>query len=87
MQELPRKTGFRKTGLGPPWKGFYDLTPHPCNRRKPNRDGGKGMATKNVTTICTILRHFSEKVFVSQERVSGFAEKGADLRGSPANFR
>ena len=26
---------------------------------------------------------FSEKVFVSQERVSGFPEKGADLRGSP----
>ena len=25
----------------------------------------------------------SEKVFVSQERVSGFPEKGADLRGSP----
>ena len=28
----------------------------------------------------------SEKVFVSQERVSGFPEKGADLRGSPGNF-
>ena len=28
-------------------------------------------------------RDFSEKVFVSQERVSGFPEKGADLRGSP----
>ena len=26
----------------------------------------------------------SEKVFVSQERVSGFPEKGADFRGSPA---
>ena len=26
---------------------------------------------------------YSEKVFVSQERVSGFPEKGADLRGSP----
>ena len=25
----------------------------------------------------------AEKVFVSQERVSGFPEKGADLRGSP----
>ena len=25
----------------------------------------------------------SEKVFVSQERVSGFPEKGADVRGSP----
>ena len=25
----------------------------------------------------------SEKVFVSQERVSGFPEKGADLWGSP----
>ena len=29
----------------------------------------------------------SEKVFVSQERVSGFPEKLADLRGSPGNFR
>ena len=32
----------------------------------------------------------SEKVSVSQERVSGFPEKGADLRGSPGtsgNFR
>ena len=32
----------------------------------------------------------SEKVFVSQESVSGFPEKGADLRGSPGslgNFR
>ena len=29
----------------------------------------------------------SEKVFVSQERVSGFPEKGADLRGSLGNFR
>ena len=27
--------------------------------------------------------HYSEKVFVSQERVSGFPEKGAYLRGSP----
>ena len=26
---------------------------------------------------------YSEKVFVSQERGSGFPEKGADLRGSP----
>ena len=29
----------------------------------------------------------SEKIFASQERVSGFPEKGADLRGSPGNFR
>ena len=29
----------------------------------------------------------SEKAFVSQERVSGFPEKGADLRGSLRNFR
>ena len=29
----------------------------------------------------------SEKVSVSQERVSGFPEKGADLRGSSGNFR
>ena len=29
----------------------------------------------------------SERVFVSQERVSSFPEKGADLRGSPGNFR
>ena len=28
----------------------------------------------------------SEKVFASQERVSGFPEKGADLRGSPGKF-
>ena len=27
--------------------------------------------------------NISQKVFVSQERVSGFPEKGADLRGSP----
>ena len=34
---------------------------------------------------CTKIAPFnnSEKVFVSQERVSGFPEKGADLRGSP----
>ena len=30
---------------------------------------------------------YSEKVFVSQEMVSGFPEKGADLRGSLGNFR
>ena len=29
----------------------------------------------------------SEKVFECQERVSGFPEKGADLRGSAGNFR
>ena len=29
----------------------------------------------------------SEEVFASQERVSGFPEKGADLRGSPGNLR
>ena len=29
----------------------------------------------------------SEKVLTSQERVSGFPEKGADLRGSLGNFR
>ena len=29
----------------------------------------------------------SERVFESQERVSGFPEKGADLRGSLGNFR
>ena len=28
----------------------------------------------------------SEKLFTSQERVSGFPEKGADLRGSPGNL-
>ena len=28
-----------------------------------------------------------EKGFVSQARVSGFPEKGADLQGSPGNFR
>ena len=28
----------------------------------------------------------SEEVFASQKRVSGFPEKGADLRGSPGNF-
>ena len=33
------------------------------------------------------LPNYSEKVFVSQERVSGFPEKGADLRGSSPNFR
>ena len=31
--------------------------------------------------------HPSEKIFASQERVSGFPEKGADLRGSLGNFR
>ena len=30
---------------------------------------------------------YSEKVFESQERVSGFPEKRADLRGSLGNFR
>ena len=29
----------------------------------------------------------SETVFASRERVSGFPEKGADLRGSPGNFQ
>ena len=33
-----------------------------------------------------LARLASEKVFVSQERVSGFPEKGADLRGSLGNF-
>ena len=28
-----------------------------------------------------------KKVFVSQERVPDFPEKGANLRGSPGNFR
>ena len=28
----------------------------------------------------------SERVFVSRERVSGFPEKGADVRGSRGNF-
>ena len=39
--------------------------------------------------FCKVSAHFSEseKVFVSQERLSGFPEKGADLRGSPGNFR
>ena len=32
-------------------------------------------------------RYCSEKAFVSQERVSGFPEKGADLRGSLGTFR
>ena len=32
-------------------------------------------------------RVISENVFVSQDRVSGFPEKGADLRGSPRKFR
>ena len=40
--------------------------------------------------LCTHLspkRGFnSEKFCASQERVSGFPEKGADLRGSPGNF-
>ena len=31
--------------------------------------------------------NLSEKVFVSQERVSGFPKKGADLRGSPGTSR
>ena len=31
--------------------------------------------------------NISEKAFVSQERVSGFRGKGADLQGSPRNFR
>ena len=33
------------------------------------------------------MTRFSEKVFVTQERVSGFPEKQADLRGSLGNFR
>ena len=37
-----------------------------------------------VRPVCA--RRVSEKVFASQERVSGFPEKGADLRGSPENF-
>ena len=31
--------------------------------------------------------YVSGKVFASQERVSGFPEKGLNLRGSPGNFR
>ena len=34
-----------------------------------------------------MLRVLSEKVSVSRERVSGFPENGADLRGSQGNFR
>ena len=33
------------------------------------------------------LPNLSENVFVSQERVSGFPEKGADLRGSLGNLQ
>ena len=29
----------------------------------------------------------SQRIFVSQNRVSGFPEKGANLRKSPGNFR
>ena len=32
-------------------------------------------------------KRFNEEVFASQERVSGFPEKGADLWGSPGNLR
>ena len=40
-----------------------------------------------VQCLCAFfLPYLSEKVFASQERVSGFPEKGADLRGSPGNF-
>ena len=41
---------------------------------------------QNKKSSMLITRLKSEKVFASQESVSGFPEKGADLRGSPGNF-
>ena len=35
-----------------------------------------------LRTLRDVSEALSEKVFVSQKRVSGFPEKGADLRGS-----
>ena len=42
-----------------------------------------GQAETRVSLDQATANLFSEKVSVSQERVSGFPEKGADLRGSP----
>ena len=47
-----------------------------------------GMDTHEPTAWTSMIQggpedQVSEKVFVSQERVSGFPKKGADLRGSP----
>ena len=39
--------------------------------------------SRKLSTVCKK----SEKVFLNQKRVSGFPEKGADLRGSAGNFR
>ena len=50
-------------------------------------------AVKNLEVlailICCValLQRQSEEVFASEERVSGFPEEGADLRGSPGNLR
>ena len=51
--------------------------------------GQDGISKKNLHELFLCLKSFcrSEKVLVSQERVSGFPEKGTDLRGSPGNFR
>ena len=47
--------------------------------------GSQGVGVDPVTVAQneTASAVWSEKVFVSQERVSGLPEKGADLRGSP----
>ena len=53
------------------------------NRKKDPKKGlFRGLQKKSLKTP-----ENSEKVFVSQERVSGFPEKEADLRGSLGNFR
>ena len=67
-------------------------TPIACYRA-PHR-----IAQGSETPVCSEKSHrtlsfpslfffFSEKVVVSQERVSGLPDKGADLRGSLGNFR
>ena len=40
-----------------------------------------------IVRAACLQNETSEKVSVSQERVSGVPEKGADLRGSSGNFR
>ena len=54
-------------------------------------NGSVAIDLARATHIGRVLKitqcSLSEKVFVSQDRVSGFPEKGADLRGSPGKFR
>ena len=60
---------------------------NPCDTRRGKAERGSGVQEEPTSTAITCSNENSEKVFASQERMSGFPEKGAALRGSPGNFR